>query len=97
MDYDIFGNDMQVVEVEVELDQGETFIAESGAINQLGWIARSPTNLRRATRESTAPTTAMAGNAQQARPLCSPTGFCICITDPLNQPTHLARLPCMTS
>ncbi len=35
IDYEIFGNDMQVVEVEVEveLDPGETFIAEAGAIN----------------------------------------------------------------
>ena len=31
IDYEIFGNDMQVVEV--ELDPGETFIAEARAIN----------------------------------------------------------------
>ncbi len=31
VDYEIFGNDMQVVEV--ELDQGETIIAEAGAMN----------------------------------------------------------------
>lgn len=33
VDYEIFGNDMQVVEV--ELDRGETIIAEAGAINWL--------------------------------------------------------------
>ena len=31
VDYEIFGNDMQVVEV--ELDSGETIIAEAGAMN----------------------------------------------------------------
>ncbi len=31
IDYEIFGNDMQVVEV--ELDPGETVIAEAGAMN----------------------------------------------------------------
>ena len=31
VDYEIFGNDMQVVEV--ELDRGETIIAEAGAMN----------------------------------------------------------------
>jgi len=31
VDYEIFGNDMQVVEV--ELDMGETIIAEAGAMN----------------------------------------------------------------
>ena len=33
VDYEIFGNDMQVVEV--ELDRGETIIAEAGAMNWL--------------------------------------------------------------
>ena len=33
VDYEIFGNDMQVVEV--ELDKGETIIAEAGAMNWL--------------------------------------------------------------
>ena len=31
VDYEIFGNDMQVVEI--ELDLGETIIAEAGAMN----------------------------------------------------------------
>ena len=31
VDYEIFGNDMQVVEV--ELDLGETIVAEAGAMN----------------------------------------------------------------
>ena len=31
VDYEIFGNDMQVVEV--ELDRGETIVAEAGAMN----------------------------------------------------------------
>ena len=31
VDYEIFGNDMQVVEI--ELDLGETIVAEAGAMN----------------------------------------------------------------
>ena len=48
VDYEIFGNDMQVVEV--ELDTGETIIAEAGAMNwmednivyesKMGWQQR---------------------------------------------------------
>jgi uncharacterized protein (AIM24 family) len=33
VDYELFGNDMQIVEV--ELDPGETVIAEAGAMNYM--------------------------------------------------------------
>ena len=36
VDYEVFGDDMQIVEV--ELDPGETVIAEAGAMSGVGMI-----------------------------------------------------------